>query len=139
MTSPKSNGTQLHPAKATGTHPETSPGLQQSPAPLWMFPLKPTAWRDLFVLCRQLNAPRNPTSTLAPGVQTTPASSQPPRKVNPDMPGCSRSLQRFPRHLQVVVPLGLGQAVKVEQAGVQALVIVPDLGRGREGERSGPC
>lgn len=37
------------------------------------------------------------------------------------------SLERLPRHLQVVVALRFGEAVEIQQAGMELLRIVPDL------------
>ena len=40
---------------------------------------------------------------------------------------CLHSLEGLGRHLQVVVPLGLREAVEVQQAGVELLVVVSEL------------
>ena len=55
-----------------------------------------------------------------------------PRALLPSgQPGpCSlvpSSLERLPRHLQVVIPLRLRQAVKIHQAGVQSLIVISNL------------
>lgn len=56
-----------------------------------------------------------------------PAQQRRPGPCSPEPP----SLERLPRHLQVVIPLGLREAVEVHETRVQPLIVIPNLGNPR--------